>query len=90
METVVKMQIAQSENVNLEVMKENLRELKGKLITFEWDKSHSQLNSSMELKYSQMKVEFEALQKKVDGLQAELKEHDASEAAKLEPAKVTE
>ena len=84
------MQETQNENVPLSDLKEKLRDMKKKLMTFEWDKSHNQLNSSMELKYSQIKVEFETLQKRVDGIQAELKEQEAVAAAKLEPAKAAE
>ena len=51
-------------------MKDKLSELRQRVMTLEWDKSHSQLNSSMEVKYLQMKVEYEQLQKKVDELKA--------------------
>ena len=84
------MQELQSENMPLGEMKELLRDMKKRLMTLEWDKSHNQLNSSMEMKYSQIKVECEALQKKVDGMQAELKEQEAAAVAKLEPAKAAE
>lgn len=80
------MQETQEEHMPLSDMKEKLRDMKKRLMTLEWDKSHNQLNSSMELKYSQIKVDFEALQKKVDGIQAELKEQEAAAAAKVEPA----
>ncbi len=75
------MQEAQEEHMPLSDMKEKLREMNKRLMTLEWDKSHNQLNSSMELKYSQIKVDFEALQKKVESMQAELKEHEAAPAA---------
>ena len=84
------MQAVQNENVPLSDMKEKLRDMKKRLMTFEWDKSHNQLNSSMEMKYSQIKTECETLQKKVDGIHAELKEQEAAAAAKLEPAKAAE
>mgnify|MGYP001598217774 FL=1 len=84
------MQAVQNENVPLSDMKEKLRDMKKRLMTLEWDKSHNQLNSSMEMKYSQIKTECEALQKTVDGIQAELKEQEATALAKLEPAKAAE
>ncbi len=71
------MQETQEEHMPLSDMKEKLREMNKRLMTLEWDKSHNQLNSSMELKYSQIKVDFEALRKKVESMQAELKEHEA-------------
>ncbi|MBI2145614.1 hypothetical protein HYU18_04825 [Candidatus Woesearchaeota archaeon] len=55
---------------NLETMKEKLLDLKRQLMTFEWDKSHSQLNSGMEARYIQVKAEFESLNKKVEDLKA--------------------
>ncbi len=86
------MQETQTENTPLNELKEQLRDVKKRLMTFEWDKSHNQLNSSMELKYSQTKIECETLQKKVDGMQAELKAQEAAQAAaaKPEPAKAAE
>lgn len=84
------MQETQNENMPLGDMKEKLRDMKNRIMTLEWDKSHNQLNSSMELKYSQIKVECEALQKKVDSMQAELKEQKAAQdaATKVESAAV--
>ncbi len=84
------MQETQSENMPLSDMKEKLRSMKNRIMTLEWDKSHNQLNSSMELKYSQIKTECEALQKKVDSMQAGLKEQEAAASAKLELAKAAE
>ena len=84
------MQAVQNENVPLSDMKEKLRDMKKRLMTFEWDKSHNQLNSSMEMKYSQIKVECEALQKTVDNIQAELKEQEAASTPKLEPAEAAQ
>ena len=59
--------------VPLSVMEEKLYELRKRIMTLEWDKSHNQLNSSMEMKYAQAKTELEALQKQVDGIKAEIK-----------------
>ncbi len=84
------MQAVQNENVPLSDMKEKLRDMKKRIMTLEWDKGHNQLNSSMEMKYSQIKVECETLQKTVDNIQAELKEQEAAAAAKLVPAKAAE
>ena len=70
------------ESTEFNAMKDKLSELKMRVMTLEWDKSHNQLNSSMEAKYLQIKTEFEALQKKVDGIKAEakLEEAEAAEA----------
>lgn len=85
------MQETQNENMPLSDMKEKLRDMKKRLMTFEWDKSHNQLNSSMEMRYSQIKTECETLQKRVDGMQVELKEQEAAaEAAKPEPVKAAQ
>lgn len=85
-------QEAQDENAPLNVMEENLFDLKKKLMTLEWDKSHNQLNSGMEAKYAQIKTAYEELQKKVSGAKAELRENEAAgEAAeeKTETATIT-
>ena len=66
---------------DLNVMKEKLSDLRKRIMTLEWDKSHNQLNSSMEAKYAQIKTECDALQKKVDGIKAELKEQDKGQEA---------
>ncbi len=71
-------------------MKDRLSDLRQRVMTLEWDKSHSQLNSSMEAKYLQMKAEYEELQKKVDGIKAEMKEQEEAAAAKSELAKAAE
>ncbi len=55
---------------SLETMKEQLRDLKRQLMTFEWDKSHSQLNSGMEAKYIQVKAAYESLSKQVEEMKA--------------------
>ncbi|MBI3036476.1 hypothetical protein HYY73_01810 [Candidatus Woesearchaeota archaeon] len=80
----------EEESKSFNIMKDKLSELRMRVMTLEWDKSHNQLNSSMELKYSQIKVECETLQKKVDGIQVELKEQEVTAAAKLQPAKAAE
>ena len=67
------MQETQDETMPFGEMKEKLRDMKKRLMTFEWDKSHNQLNSSMEMKYSQIKTECETLQKRVD---AEVRVHE--------------
>ena len=85
------MQETQDETMPFGEMKEKLRDMKKRLMTFEWDKSHNQLNSSMEMKYSQIKTECETLKKRGNGTQAELKGQEAAaEAAKLEPAKAAQ
>ena len=63
---------------SLDAMQEKLRELKKRLMTLEWDKSHNQLNSSMELKFSQIKVEYEDLNKKVEGAKAQIREQETA------------
>ena len=55
---------------SMETLKEQLLDLKRKLMTFEWDKSHSQLNAGMEAKYVQTKADYESLNKKVEDLKA--------------------
>src|SRR3989338_7027284 len=75
----MKMQEVQEEKMPFEEMKDKLSELRKRIMTLEWDKSHNQLNSSMEAKYAQIKTECEALQKKVDVVKAEMKEQDAKE-----------
>ncbi len=65
--------ITDATDATLSGMKEKLSELRNRIMTLEWDKSHNQLNSSMEAKYLQIKVEYESLQKKVEGIKAELK-----------------
>lgn len=76
-------------SVSLSELKDRLSDLRQRVMTLEWDKSHSQLNSSMEAKYIIMKAEYEELLKKVDGMKAEAKEQEAAESAKLEQAKAT-
>lgn len=75
----MKMQEVQEVKMPLEEMKEKLSDLRKRIMTLEWDKSHNQLNSSMEAKYAQIKTECEALQKKVDSIKAEMKEQDVKE-----------
>ena len=75
----MKMQEVQEEKMPLEEMKEKLSDLRKRIMTLEWDKSHNQLNSSMEAKYAQIKTECEALQKKIDDVKAEMKEQDVKE-----------
>ncbi len=80
----------QEEKMPLEEMKEKLSDLRKKVMTLEWDKSHNQLNSSMEAKYAQIKTECEALQKKVDDVKAEMKEQDVKEQNATTTAATTE
>lgn len=70
-------------------MVEKLAELKKRIMTLEWDKSHNQLNSSMEAKYLLIKAEFESLQKKVDAIRAEMKEKEIAAVPAAEPAPAT-
>ena len=55
---------------SLETMKEKLLDLKRQIMTLEWDKSHSQLNSGMEAKYIQVKAAYESLSKEVEDMKA--------------------
>lgn len=55
---------------SIETMKEQLLDLKRQIMTFEWDKSHSQLNSGMEAKYAQAKAAYESLNKKFEEVKA--------------------
>ena len=80
----------QDENAPLNVMEEKLSDLRKRIMTLEWDKSHNQLNSSMEAKYGQIKTECEALQKKVDGIKAEMKGHEVTAAAAATTAATVE
>jgi len=73
-------------DTSLSALDEKLAELRKKVMTLEWDKSHNQLNSSMESKYMQIRTEFEILQKKVDELKAELRAKEPAEPAKPEDA----
>ncbi|MBI2143892.1 hypothetical protein HYU17_01940 [Candidatus Woesearchaeota archaeon] len=57
-------------------MEERLSDLRRKLMTLEWDKSHN------EFKYSQIKTECESLQKKVEGIKAEIREQETVKEAK--------
>ncbi|MBI2549884.1 hypothetical protein HYV83_01750 [Candidatus Woesearchaeota archaeon] len=77
----MKMQEVQEEKMPLEELKEKLSDLRKRIMTLEWDKSHNQLNSSMEAKYVQIKTDCEALQKKVDGIKAETNGQDATATA---------
>ncbi len=86
----MKMQEVQEEKMPLEDMKEKLSDLRNRIMTLEWDKSHNQLNSSMEAKYAQIKTEFESLQKKVDGIKEKLKEEEAASEAAEAAATPTE
>ena len=79
------MQSTSEMQMPLDVMKEKLSDLRKRIMTLEWDKSHNQLNSSMEAKYVQIKTECEALQKKVDVTKAELKEKEAASEAATTP-----
>ena len=71
----------QEETTSLSDMKDKLSELRKRIMTLEWDKSHNQLNSSMEVKYAQIKTEYETLQKKVDGIVAVIKEQETPSPA---------
>ncbi|HIG98442.1 TPA: hypothetical protein HA231_03390 [Candidatus Woesearchaeota archaeon] len=68
----------ESEEESLSGMEERLSEVRKRVMTLEWDKSHSQLNSGMEQKYGQLKAEQEELQKKVGTIKADMKEKDAA------------
>jgi hypothetical protein len=56
------------EELNETELKEKLAELRKKILTFEWDKDHNQLNAGMESKFLQTKEEYEKLKKKADSL----------------------
>ncbi len=73
----------------LNVFEEKLAELRKRIMTLEWDKSHNQLNSSMEAKYLLIKTEFEGLQKKVDCMKTELKAKETAAAPAPEPVPTT-
>ena len=73
----------QEQSQSLTVMEERLHDLRKRIMTLEWDKSHNQLNSSMELKYAQIKSEYESLEKAVSGIKAELKEQSEPAAGAI-------
>ena len=68
-------------------MKEKLYDLKKRLMTLEWDKSHNQLNSSMEAKFAEIRTECEKLQKVVDTAKAEAKQQELAAEEKAKEAK---
>jgi hypothetical protein len=71
---------------SLAMLEQRLSELRKRVMTLEWDKSHNQLNSGMEEKYILIKAEFEALQKKVGEEKAQIRLKETPEPAK-EPEK---
>ena len=73
----------QEQVVQLSDMKEKLYDLRKRLMTLDWDKTHNQLNSSMEAKYAEIRTECEKLQKVVDSAKAEAMQQElAAEKAK--------
>ena len=80
----------QEQVVQLSVMEEKLYDLRKRLMTLEWDKSHNQLNSSMEAKFAEIRTECEKLQKVVDGAKAEAKQQELAAEEKAKEAKQPE
>jgi len=54
--------------------KERLIEIRDKYLTLKWDVDKGQLNPGKKAYYDKLKVEFEELQKKIEGVEEELKE----------------
>ena len=77
----------QEQVVQLSDMKEKLYDLRKRLMTLDWDKTHNQLNSSMEAKYAEIRIECEKLQKVVDGAKAEAKQQELAAEEKAKEAK---
>ena len=80
----------QEQVVQLSVMEEKLHDFRKRLMTLEWDKTHNQLNSSMEAKYAEIRAECEKLQKVVDGAKAEARQQELAAEEKAKEAKPAE
>ena len=80
----------QEQVVQLSVMEEKLYDLRKRLMTLEWDKSHNQLNSSMEAKFAEIRTECEKLQKVVDSAKSEAKQQELAAEEKAKEAKQPE
>ena len=74
----------------LNIMEEKLHDLRKRLMTLDWDKTHNQLNSSMEAKYAEIREECEKLQKVVDGAKAEVRQQEAAAEEKAKEVKPAE
>ena len=77
----------QEQVVQLSDMKEKLYDLRKRLMTLDWDKTHNQLNSSMEAKYAEIRTECEKLQKVVDSAKAEANQQELAAEEKAKEAK---
>ena len=53
-----------SEEQGKENIGEELREVRKRLLTLEWDKKHNQLNAGMESAYRELKERYKALTEK--------------------------
>ena len=80
----------QEQVVQLSAVEEQLYDFRKRLMTLEWDKTHNQLNSSMEAKYAEIRAECEKLQKIVDGAKAEVKQQELAAEDKAKEAKPAE
>ena len=63
----------QEQNIATETpdeVKRKLREVRMRLQTLEWDKTHNQLNSGMEAKYLELKQKHDTLTKQLSETQA--------------------
>ena len=80
----------QEQNMQLSLIEEKLYDLRKRLITLEWDKTHNQLNSSMEAKYAEVRAECEQLQKVVDGAKAEARQKELAAENKAKEANPAE
>ena len=80
----------QEQVVQLSAVEEQLYDFRKRLMTLEWDKTHNQLNSSMEAKYAEIRAECEKLQKVVDDAKAEARQQELAAEEKAKEAKQPE
>jgi len=81
------MEIENLESLSGDALIEKYDDVRRKVLTLEWDKRHNQINSGMEVRYEELKKDFDVLKEKVRVVrEAEAKEAPESIKSEAQPA----
>ena len=81
------MEIENLESLSGDALIEKYDDVRRKVLTLEWDKRHNQINSGMEVRYEELKKDFDVLKEKVRVVrEAEAKEAPESIKSAAQPA----
>ena len=81
------MEIENLESLSGDALIEKYDDVRRKVLTLEWDKRHNQINSGMEVRYEELKKDFDVLKEKVRVVrEAEAKEAPESIKSTAQPA----